>query len=807
MTMHHTKPLQSFYIFFFFTYIALPSLSSSIESLRGGSSLSVERPDNILVSPDGTFSAGFHPIGDNAYFFAIWFNQSTIFTPVWMANRDYPVNGRRSILSLRRDGNLILRDGRRSTIWTTNTTSNSSVQLRLENTGNLILQKSQENVTLWQSFDFPTDTVLPQQLLTKSSKLISSRSRTNYSSGFYSLYFDNDNILRLLYNGPTISSVYWPDPGSVSWNVGRTTYNNSRIAIFDPLGQFHSSDDLKFISSDFGLGPKRRLTMDFDGNVRLYSLNEKNGTWAVSWQAITRSCTIHGLCGPNGVCNHAPERRCTCLPGFKVKDPTDWSQGCEPTFNLSCDTNASSFFSIAKVDYYGYDFNYTENLTLEQCKNICLQLCSCKAFMYHMDGLGRCYPKTLLLNGYRELSFSGIMYIKVPRNRTFSRENFTDGIKLKCSPKAPIELPRTYERKQENISIKYILFFVSALGGVELVFILIGCWYMFINNHDSNAIEQGYLFAATGFKKFSYDELKKATGNFSEEIGRGGAGVVYKGVLSDQRVVAIKRLEGIDQGEAEFLAEVSTIGRINHMNLIQMWGFCAEGKHRLLVYEYMEHGSLAENLFSNSLDWVKLFEIAIGTAKGLAYLHEECLEWVLHCDIKPQNILLDGDYKPKVADFGLSKLLDRRRNDRSSFSTVRGTRGYMAPEWILNLPITSKVDVYSYGIVMLEMVTGRRATGFHDLDEGGEGGGRLVPWVRDVMNGGASSEQRSIEEIMDPRIDSGYDLVKMELLVRVALQCVEEERDARPTMSQVAEMLLGHENNHEGCEGSSHEFG
>ncbi|XP_058106429.1 putative receptor protein kinase ZmPK1 [Magnolia sinica] len=795
--MHHPQPLQSFYIFFFFTYAALPSLSSSIQSLSRGSSISVERPDNVLVSPDGTFSAGFHRIGDNAYFFAIWFNQSTIFTPVWMANRDHPVNGRRSAFSLQGDGNLILTDGGRSTIWTTNTASTSLVQLRLENTGNLVLQNYEENGTLWQSFDFPTDTLLPQQPLTKNSKLISSRSQTNYSSGFYSLYFDNDNILRLLYNGPSISSVYWPDPGFVSWEVQRTTYNNSRIAIFDPFGQFHSSDDLKFISSDFGLGPKRRLTMDFDGNVRLYSLNDKKGSWAVSWLAIRRSCTIHGLCGPNGICVHTPERRCTCPPGFKVKDPADWSQGCEPTFDLSCDAKASSYISVPNVDFYGYDINYTEKLTLEACKYLCLQLCSCKAFMYHMDGLGRCYPKTLLLNGFQELSFSGTMYIKVPKNRTISKEYFTDGIKLNCPLKAHVELPRAYETKQENAFIKYLLLFVSAAGGAELVCILIGWWFMFMNNNDSNAIEQGYLVAATGFKKFSYAELKKATGNFSEEIGRGGAGVVYKGVLSDQRVVAIKRLEGINQGEAEFLAEVSTIGRINHMNLIQMWGFCAEGKHRLLVYEYIEHGSLDDNLFSNSLDWEKRFEIAIGTAKGLGYLHEECLEWVLHCDIKPQNILLDSDYMPKVADFGLSKLLDRRGLDRSSFSTVRGTRGYMAPEWILNLPITSKVDVYSYGIVVLEMVTGKRPTGFHVIN-GGEGDGRLVPWVRDVMNGRAISKQRRIEEIMDPRIDSGYDLVKMELLVRVALQCVEEERDARPTMSQVAEMLLGHENNQEG---------
>ncbi|KAK1267230.1 putative receptor protein kinase ZmPK1 [Acorus gramineus] len=138
------------------------------------------------------------------------------------------------------------------------------------------------------------------------------------------------------------------------------------------------------------------------------------------------------------------------------------------------------------------------------------------------------------------------------------------------------------------------------------------------------------------------------------------------------------------------------------MNLIQMWGFCAEGKHRLLVYEYKEHGSLADNISSESIDWEKRFDLEMGTARVLEFLHEECLEWVLHLDVKPQNILLDENYQPKVADFGLSKLLDRRVGPIKSFSRVRGTRGYMAPKWIMNRLITSKVDVYSYGIVVLE---------------------------------------------------------------------------------------------------------
>ena len=134
---------------------------------------------------------------------------------------------------------------------------------------------------------------------------------------------------------------------------------------------------------------------------------------------------------------------------------------------------------------------------------------------------------------------------------------------------------------------------------------------------------------------------------------------MYKGKLSDDRIAAIKRLNDANHGEAEFLAELNTIGKLNHMNLIDLWGYCAQGKQKFLVYEYMEHGSLAENLSSKTLDWKKRFQIAVGTAKGLAYLHEECLEWILHCDIKPQNILIDSNYQPKVSDFDLSWLLNR----------------------------------------------------------------------------------------------------------------------------------------------------
>jgi len=195
----------------------------------------------------------------------------------------------------------------------------------------------------------------------------------------------------------------------------------------------------------------------------------------------------------------------------------------------------------------------------------------------------------------------------------------------------------------------------------------------------------------TGPERFSFAELETATNNFSEMIGKGGFKTVYKGTLSSNREVAVKKLEGVDKGEVQFRAEVTIVGRIHHMNLVRMMGFCAEGEHRMLVYEYIPKGSLDSYLFSegkNVLQWNQRYSIAVGMTRGIAYMHEECLDWVFHCDIKPQNILLDDNFVPKVSDFGLDKLVDREHT--LCFSTIKGMRGYLVPKWVRNLPITAK---------------------------------------------------------------------------------------------------------------------
>ncbi|EAY82163.1 hypothetical protein OsI_37363 [Oryza sativa Indica Group] len=222
-----------------------------------------------------------------------------------------------------------------------------------------------------------------------------------------------------------------------------------------------------------------------------------------------------------------------------------------------------------------------------------------------------------------------------------------------------------------------------------------------------------------------------------------------------------------------------------------------EGKHRILVSEYIENGSLAHKLFGRDgfdddvLDWNQRFRIALCVAKGLAYLHSECSEWIVPCDMKPENILLDKDLEPKITDFGLSKLLNRDGSD-AILTRIRGTRGYMAPEWVTNLPVIEKVDVYSYGVILLELVKGIWISEWviHGIKVCEMDIRIVVRVTREKME---SNEEKSIEDLVDYRLNGDFNHVQVKLMLEIALSCLEEDRSKRPNMNSVVQALISFE--------------
>ncbi|KAG8634584.1 G-type lectin S-receptor-like serine/threonine-protein kinase SD2-5 [Manihot esculenta] len=283
--------------------------------------------------------------------------------------------------------------------------------------------------------------------------------------------------------------------------------------------------------------------------------------------------------------------------------------------------------------------------------------------------------------------------------------------------------------------------------------------------------------------RFTYEELKAATGDFQKKLGGGGFGSVFEGDMATGDKIAVKRLDSLGQGKKEFMAEVKTIGSIHHNNLVRLIGFCAEKLHRLLVYEFMCNGSLDKWIFHKEplrppLDWQTRRTIVLDIAKGLAYLHEDCRQRIVHLDIKPQNILLDADLHAKISDFGLSKLIDR---DQSQVvTTMRGTPGYLAPEWFSSV-ITEKADVYSFGIVVMEVVCGRK-----NLDRSQpEEFMHLLPIVM------KKDEKDQLVDVVDRSEDMQLHKSEALKMMKVAIWRLQSNYTSRPSMSIVVKVLEG----------------
>ncbi|KAG5581013.1 hypothetical protein H5410_051640, partial [Solanum commersonii] len=291
-------------------------------------------------------------------------------------------------------------------------------------------------------------------------------------------------------------------------------------------------------------------------------------------------------------------------------------------------------------------------------------------------------------------------------------------------------------------------------------------------------------------KRFSLRELQVASDNFSNRniLGRGGFGKVYKGRLADGSLVAVKRLkeERTQGGELQFQTEVEMISMAVHRNLLRLRGFCMTPTERVLVYPYMENGSVASRLRERPeseppLDWPKRKRIALGSARGLAYLHDHCDPKIIHRDVKAANILLDEEFEAVVGDFGLAKLMDYK--DTHVTTAVRGTIGHIAPEYLSTGKSSEKTDVFGYGVMLLELITGQRAFDLARLANDDDV--MLLDWVKGLL------KDKKYETLVDADLQGNYNEEEVEQLIQVALLCTQSTPTERPKMSEVVRMLEG----------------
>ncbi|CAL5343088.1 unnamed protein product [Camellia sinensis] len=692
---------------------------------------------------------------------AIFGNTSMSSKPqlVWSANRNRPVK-LNATLQLTQDGDLILTDSDGTLVWSTKTGGwNYSVSgLNLTEDGNLVLY-DRNHAMVWQSFDDPTDSLLLGQKLVPGQKLTSSISASNWSEGLYSLAVHSDGWFVYIESNPP-QSYFGSSLGEspyVKFENGSINGNNV------PPANANTN------TSQF-------MRLEPDGHLKVYEWGGYD--WGVVVDLLTvwgGECQYPMVCGEYGICSKGqcgcPDETNSETGTFRQINFRQPNLGCSLVTPISCDhSQYHSLLELKDTSYFNLHLGYYSNQTelfqqtdVEGCKTSCLRNCSCKAAIFANEFFWL-YNRTagcLLLSEVFSL-----------RNNEGGFDNVTVFLKVQKS---------STQKKSKHAKI----ILGSSLGAFVVVFFMVAsCLYLFRNKGESEEFDEFNVEQVPGMPtRFSYEDLRAMTSNFNNKLGEGGFGTVFEGTLKDGTKVAVKLLNGFGQVKKSFLAEVETIGSIHHVNLVRLIGFCAEKSYRLLVYEYMPNGSLDTWIFHRhqefTLGWQSRKKIIMDIAKGLTYLHEDCRQKILHLDIKPQNILLDEYFNAKIADFGLSKLIDK---DQSQVVTMmRGTPGYLAPEWLSSI-ITEKVDVYSFGVVILEMLCGRKNL---DRSQPEEDMHLLGLFKR-------KAEEERLLDIVDKYNDDmqthGAEVVEM---MRVAVWCLQSDFSRRPSMSVVVKVLEG----------------
>uniref|UniRef100_A0A2P2JY90 Receptor-like serine/threonine-protein kinase n=1 Tax=Rhizophora mucronata TaxID=61149 RepID=A0A2P2JY90_RHIMU len=735
-----------------------------------GSSLSASDLNRTWNSPNGTFSVGFTRVG-SSYLAAVLYSGGV---SIWSAGGPYDTVDSAGSFHFTSQGSLQLVNGSGAVVWDSNTTRLGVTSATIEDSGNLVLRNG--TAAVWSSFQNPTDTIVPNQNFTVNHVL---------TNGVYSFHFLRSGNLTLRWNN---SIIYWNQGlnSSIESNLISPTLGLQSIGILLISDASLSSGYIVAYSNDYAEGSDilRFLKLDDDGNLKIYSSALGSGITTMTWAALTDQCMVFGYCGNNGICsynNNSSNPTCGCpSQNFEPVDVNDGRRGCRRKVEIANCSGGNATLELDHSLFLTYEPELSSQVFfvgISACRLNCLVSGSCVASTSLSDGTGQCYLKTPdFVSGYQNPSLPSTSFVKVcgPVQPNPSGGALAIGSKMRWRVHAWVVLV---------IVIATLLGLAAVEGGLW--------WWCCRNSSNFRSLSAQYAlleYASGAPVQFSYKELQHSTKGFKEKLGAGGFGAVYSGVLDNRMVVAVKQLEGIEQGEKQFRMEVATISSTHHLNLVRLIGFCSEGRHRLLVYEFMKNGSLDNFLFITEgqsgkfLNWEHRFNIALGTARGITYLHEECRDCIVHCDIKPENILLDENFIAKVSDFGLAKLLNPKDHRHRTLKSVRGTRGYLAPEWLANLPITSKSDVYSYGMVLLEIVSGRRN---FEVSEG-TNKKKFSVWAYEEF------EKANVHAILDGRLsDQNVDMEQVIRALQVSFWCIQEQPFQRPVMGKVVQMLEG----------------
>ncbi|KAH9610683.1 hypothetical protein KSS87_003692 [Heliosperma pusillum] len=711
-----------------------------------------------IVSSNGTFKlAFFSPPNTTNRYVGIYYNKLPMMKVVWVANRNNPLNDSSGSFQISKDGNLQVLNGQKHILWSSNVTlshlANNMSKAQLQESGNLVLFSSDNNI-IWQSFEHPANTLLPHMSLvyskaTGQNSIVQAwKNPSDPSQGRFTTAL-GPNVLPEFFIWDNGNRYYRSGP----WNGNFFLGIEVSVPDFQSHGIIIQTDGKGNTSLEFS-NPPFLLTnyeLSYQGIARQQYWDDAKGDWNALWEAPDNACGLYGKCGEYGSCNILSSPICKCLKGFEPKvrqewKSGDWSNGCTRTKQLLCGVNGARenvFFSLPQMKPPA-DTNWLQGLDQDACRSQCLSNCSCLAYAFDISA--GCMTWSGNLMDTQQFSTSGVnLYLRL------SHSELGNNKRLK------------------------IIVAVSAVSGTAT---LVAIAY-FLCRRKARQEENPSLDKFEELPLFKFEKLSAATNNFQEsnKLGQGGFGPVYKGTLEDGQEVAIKRLSGTStQGVEEFMNEVLVISKLQHRNLATLLGCCIERHERMLIYDYMPNKSLDAFLFDPQkkeiLDWKKRYSIIEGICRGLLYLHRDSRLKIIHRDLKAGNILLDENLNPKISDFGMARIFGGNQSEADTTRVV-GTYGYMPPEYAIEGRFSEKSDVFSFGVLLLEIITGKKTRWFDESSLS------LLGYVWKQWN------EDNYISLIDPVIAyQGFE-AEISKCIHVGLLCVQEYAQDRPDTSDV----------------------